>query len=160
MALEILAITTAIIFFLLGIAGTIVPMLPGPPLVWAGMLAYGFIAGFEGLSVTFFLLQGILVLATVGVDYLTTALGTRYFGGSRLAFWGATLGLILGLILFNLPGLLIGTFTGAIAGELLHENNLRQAVSAGVGAVVGFLGGIPFKIFLEIIMIIWFFLTI
>jgi len=157
---DILAIIVAVILFLLGILGTIVPLLPGAPMIWTGMLIYGLIAGFEGLPFSFFLMQGILALAVMGVDYLMTFLGTHFFGGSRAAFWGAALGLFLGLIFFNVPGLLIGTFVGAIAGELMIKNDFQQAAYSGIGALVGFLGGIPFKLFLEVIMITWFVLAI
>jgi len=156
----ITGLLVAIIFFILGLVGTIIPMLPSAPLIWVGMLAYGLIAGFEDLSLAFFLWQGLLVLLVLLVDYITTALGTHYFGGTRAGFWGAVLGLLVGVIFFNLPGLLLGTFLGAVAGELIASPDIKKALISGIGAVIGFLGGIPFKLLLEIIMIAWFFIVI
>ena len=157
---EITALIIAAIFFLLGIAGTIAPMLPGPPLVWLGMLIYGFITGFQELDWVFFLLQAGLVGVIMGIDYLTTIWGTRYSGGSRAAFWGATLGFLIGVIFFSLPGLLLGPFLGALLGELMVQGQFKQAVRSGLGAVIGLLGGIPVKIFLEIVMILWFIIAV
>ncbi len=158
--LTITGLIVALIFFLLGILGTIIPMLPGAPLIWTGMLLYGLITGFDNLTPPFFLFQALLALAVLLVDHLTTLWGTRRFGGSRAGFWGAVLGLLLGALLFNLAGLLPGTFLGAVLGELTTGKGIKQAFLSGTGAVLGFLGGLPFKLLLEIIMIAWFFLSI
>lgn len=156
MPAHIIGLIIASLFFIVGIAGTVIPLLPGPVLIWAGMLLYGLITGFENLSVPFFIVQGLAVLLIAGIDYLTTALGTRYFGGSRAAFWGAALGLVAGIMIFNLPGLLIGPFAGAVTAELFATRNFKRSLVSGIGAVLGFLVGIPVKIFIEIVMIAWF----
>jgi hypothetical protein len=80
---EAIALSAAGILFLSGLVGTILPVLPGPALIWAGMLVYGLIAGFENLGPGFLVIQALLVLCIFGLDYLFSALGTRYFGGSN-----------------------------------------------------------------------------
>ncbi len=154
--MDILAVVVAVACFLLGLAGTLLPVIPGAPLIWAGMLFYGLITDFQGLPIRFFAGQGLIVAAVMGIDYLATALGSRYSGGSKAAPVGAALGLVAGVILFNLPGLLIGPFAGAFLAELFFGRHPEQAWRSGLGAVIGFLGGIPLKLFLELIMLAWF----
>ncbi len=154
-AIEILALIVAIIFFLVGLAGTLIPVMPGAPVIWFGMLLYGLIAGFDNLGVYFYVVQALLALTVMGVDYLFTALGSRYFGGSKAAFWGAALGLLIGLLFFPL-GLFIGPFLGAMLAELFIKSKARQAIRSGFGAALGFLGALPIKLGIEVIMITWF----
>lgn len=157
---QTLAIVVAALFMLGGLAGTILPALPGVPLIWLGMLLYGLLTGFEQITATFLILQALLTASVMGIDYLATAIGSKYFGGSKAAIWGAIAGSILGLIFLSLPGLLIGPFIGAAAAEMLFTRKPRQALRAGLGATIGTLGGIPIKLAIEVAMIIWFIIQI
>lgn len=157
--MEIAALVVACLFFLAGIIGSIAPVLPGAPLIWLGMLIYGFIAGFAELNTTFFILQGCLALAVMGIDYLATALGSRYFGASKAAVAGAVLGLFVGVFSFPI-GLLVGPFLGAVLLELIFNRNAAMALRSGLGAVIGFWGGAAFKLTLEGGMIAWFFVRV
>ncbi len=155
--MEIAAYIAASILFAAGIVGTFAPVLPGAPLIWAGMLVFGLMTGFEKLDWLFFLLQGLLAVAVMGIDYLATALGSRYFGASKAAVFGAVVGLFAGL--FFLPlGLLIGPFAGAVLFELIFTRDSKTALRSGLGAVIGFWSGAVFKIILEVGMISWFFI--
>ncbi len=156
---HIIGLVVASIIFLVGLAGTILPVMPGAPLIWLGMLIYGFIAGFEALGVVFFIVQGLLALAVMGVDYLFTAMGSHYFGGSKAALWGAAGGLLVGLFFFPF-GLLIGPFLGAALADLLFRKKADQALRSGVGASLGFFSALPIKLTLEVIMIVWFLVRI
>lgn len=154
-----LAYIIAALFFLAGIVGTFAPVLPGAPLIWLGMLLFGLLTGFKNLSWSFFLLQGILAVAIMGVDYLATALGSRYFGASKAAVFGALAGLVTGF--FFLPiGLLVGPFLGAVLFEYLARRQFDIAIRSGLGAVIGFWSGALFKLVLELGMIIWFLITV
>lgn len=153
--IDIIAIIVASIFFLTGLVGTLLPVMPGAPVIWLGMLVYGFIAGFENLGNYFFLLQALLALSVMGVDYLFTALGSRYFGGSKAALWGAAGGLLVGLFFFPV-GLLLGPFIGAAMADILFRRNADQAVRSGIGASLGFWSALPIKLALEAVMITWF----
>ncbi len=157
--IEVLALVVASLFFLVGLVGSIVPVLPGAPLIWAGMLIYAFIVGFEDFNWLFFSIQGVLALLVMGVDYMTSALGSRYFGGTKAATWGSMLGLFIGIFFFPI-GLLIGPFLGAMLLELIFTRKFDQALRSGLGATIGFLGGLPVKLIIEIFMIIWFFIRI
>ncbi len=131
------------------------PILPGAPIIWLGMLLYGLIAGFTNLEVSFYIAQGLLAITVMGLDYLFAAMGSRAFGGSRAAFWGAAAGLLIGLFFFPI-GLFLGPFLGAITAELLFKSKVKQAVRSGFGASFGFWGALPFKLTLEVIMLAWF----
>jgi len=91
----------------------------------------------------------------MAVDYIFTAMGSRYFGGSKAAFWGAAAGLLIGLFFFPI-GLLIGPFLGAVLADLLFRQRTDLAVKSGIGASLGFLSALPIKLTLEAIMIAWF----
>lgn len=147
------------LFFAAGIVGTFAPVLPGSPLIWLGMLIFGFMTGFEKLNWVFFLLQGLLAAAVMGVDYLATALGSRYFGASKAAVFGALLGLVVGLFFFPI-GLLVGPFAGAVLLELIFTRESNTALRSGLGAVIGFWSGIILKLILETGMIVWFFIEV
>jgi uncharacterized protein YqgC (DUF456 family) len=155
----IAAFVIASLFFAVGIVGTFAPVLPGAPLIWLGMLIFGIMTGFEKLGWLFYLLQGLLAVAVLGVDYLATALGSRYFGASKAAALGALLGLVVGLFFFPI-GLLVGPFAGAVLFELILTRQPENALRSGLGAVIGFWSGAVIKLILEIGMIVWFFIEV
>ena len=157
---QVLAIVVAALFMLGGLVGTILPVLPGVPLIWLGMLLYGLITGFEQITAIFLILQALLAAFVMGIDYLAAVFGSRYFGGSKAASWRAISGSILGLIFLSLPGLLAGPFIGAALAELLFTKQPQQALRAGLGATIGSLGGIPIKLAIELAMIAWFVIQI
>ena len=130
----------AAVFVVVGIAGTVLPALPGPPLVFLGLLAAAWADGFAKVGpVTLFVL-GLLTALTLAVDLGATALGARKFGAGKAAIAGAALGALAGLF-FGLPGLLLGPFLGAVLGELLTTKDLIQAQRAGFGAWAGLILG-------------------
>ncbi len=151
------ALIPTLILFVLGIVGTLVPLLPGAALIWVGMLLYGFLTGFAGLGFTFYLLQGLAVILFWGIDYIATAMGTRYSGGSRWAIWGAALGLLFGLVTMGPAGIIFGPFIGALAGEMINGAPAEKALRSSLGALVGLLGGLVIKLSIAAVMIYWFF---
>jgi uncharacterized protein YqgC (DUF456 family) len=154
-----LALVLTVLLFLLGLAGIILPILPGVILIYAGMLLYGLMTGFAALDVNFYLLQGMALLLTFFIDYLATSAGTRRYGGSRRAAWGAAVGVLFGLFLGPF-GIIIGPFLGAVLAELTGGKQLEQAVRAGVGTLIGFVGGTALKFVIAALMIVWFFISI
>ena len=147
----------AVILFILGILGTFMPALPGSPLIWLGMLLYGFFTEFQGFSLTFYLGQAVAVLATMIVDYTATAYGTKKYGGSPAAVWGGILGVIIGPFVLGPLGFVIGPFLGAFALEVLTGRQTEKAFQAAFGTLVGLLGGTILKLTIAAVMIIWFF---
>lgn len=152
---SIIALITAFLLFLIGLVGTLLPVMPGAPVIWLGMLIYGLITGFEAFGWVFLTIQAVIALTVVGVDYLFSAMGSHYFGGSRAALLGAAGGLLVGIFFFPI-GLLIGPFIGAALADLIARKNSSQAIKSGLGASIGFWTALPLKLILEIIMITWF----
>jgi len=141
-------------FFLAGLAGSIIPGMPGPPLVFAGVLIYGLLTGFAALGWPALLtLAGLAALSQV-LDYLASAYGAKKFGGSRWGIWGSIIGGVLGLLLFSLPGLIIGLFAGAFLLELWPGRKGGLAsLKVGGGSLLGFLGGTLLKLVFSLAMI-------
>lgn len=152
-----IALVLAVILFAAGLIGTVLPVLPGPILVYLGMLLYGFMTDFATLDAYFFTLQALAMVAIFAVDYVASAVGTRMFGGSKRAAIGAIVGTVLGLIFLGPIGIILGPFAGAILVEVMRGAHARDAIRAGIGTVVGTLGGTLVKLAAEVVMIVYFF---
>lgn len=137
---------------LAGLAGTILPALPGVPLVFAGLLLGAWLTDFTTMGwATIGIFAFLTVLAQL-VDFLAGAYGARYAGAGVRAFWGATIGAIVG-IFFGIPGILLGPFLGAVIGELSGGNDWRSSGKAGLGAWLGLVFAIAFKLSISFLMI-------
>ena len=128
-----------------GIAGTVVPMLPGVPLVFAGMLLAAWADHFQHVGAVTLTFLGVLCALALLIDFVASMLGARRVGASSRALWGASLGTLTGLF-FGLPGLLLGPFVGAALGELSAGRELSHATRVGVGTWLGLLFGTLAKI--------------
>ena len=147
----------AVLLVLVGIAGTILPALPGLPLVFAGMLLAAWAGDFQQVGVPMLVALGLLTVFSLAVDFWATALGAKRVGASRLAIVGAMVGTVAGLF-FGPIGLLLGPFGGAIAGELIHRRSLQkqdlgQAAKIGFGTWFGILFGTVLKLALAFTML-------
>jgi uncharacterized protein YqgC (DUF456 family) len=158
--LKTAALIIAIIMFIIGIAGTILPALPGVVLIFGGMLIYGFMTDFANLSLWFFVMQLLVMAVIFVVDFIASAVSTSKYGGSKQAAFGAVVGTIFGIIVFGPLGIILGPFAGSIAAEILLGKEIKQAVRVGFGSLVGVLGGTIFKLAAEIVMIVYFFMSI
>lgn len=137
---------------LVGLAGTIVPALPGTSLVLIGLILAAWADGFEKVGwFPLVVIAGLTVLSMV-VDFLATSLGAKRAGASWLAVAGAAVGTIIGLF-FSLPGLILGPFVGAVLGEYLARRNRDQAIKAGIGTWLGLLLGTVGSLVLVFLML-------
>lgn len=137
---------------LAGVAGTVLPALPGVPLVFGGLLLAAGIDGFDRVSGATVLVLGLLTLLSFGLDFAATALGARRAGASPLAIAGSLVGAVAGVFL-GLPGIVLGPFVGAVAGELLAQGGLDRAARVGVATWVGLLVGTAAKVALVFTML-------
>ncbi len=158
--MKTLALVIAIIMFLIGLIGTILPALPGVLLIFGGMLVYGFMTGFASLSIWFFVMQLLVMAVIFIVDFIASVVSTKKYGGSKQAAFGAAVGTILGVIILGPLGIIIGPFAGSVAAEVLLGKEIKQAVKVGFGSLVGVMGGTLFKLAAEALMIIYFFMSI
>jgi uncharacterized protein YqgC (DUF456 family) len=135
-----------------GLAGLVLPALPGAPLLFAGILLAAWIEGFAYLGVWSLSAIGALAVLAIAVDFIAGALGAQRYGASGRAVLGATIGAVVGLA-FGLVGVLIGPFVGAVLGELTVRRDLGAAGLAGFGATVGLVLGTAAKLALGLAMI-------
>ena len=142
----------AALLIVAGIAGTVLPALPGIPLVFAGLVVGAWADDFERVGWVTLSVLGLLALASLAIDFAATAMGAKRVGATRKAIVGAALGTLAGLF-FGIPGLIVGPFMGAVAGEVLSHGEWRRATSAGVGTWVGLLFGTLAKIALAFTML-------
>lgn len=155
-----IGVFVAAVLILLGLAGTVLPLLPGAPLIVLGMVAYGYFNGFAQFTTLFWVGQIILLIIIFIVDYVAGAVGTQKFGGSKGALWGSIVGALVGLFTMGPLGIILGPFIGAVLGELIAGGNLSQSVKVGFGSIVGFVGGTVVKLMVEIVMIVWFLIVV
>lgn len=142
----------AIGLVLVGVAGTVLPGLPGAILVLAGLVLAAWIDGFGRVGLGTLAALAALTAATYALDVAATAVGARRLGTSWWGVLGALLGTLGGLF-FGLPGLLIGPFLGAFAAELISRRDVRQAGRAGLGAWLGLLLGTAGRLALVLAML-------
>jgi uncharacterized protein YqgC (DUF456 family) len=140
------------LLILVGIAGTVLPALPGLPLVFAGMLLAAWAGNFQEVGWIPLLVLGLLTLLSLGIDFLATSLGAKRVGASKLAVAGAVLGTFAGLF-FGPVGLFAGPFVGALGGELIHGREVRKATKVGFGTWLGIVFGIVLKLGLAFAMV-------
>jgi hypothetical protein len=135
-----------------GLAGLLLPIIPGAPLLFLGLLCGAWADDFRHVGFwTLLILAGMAAL-TYLVEFGASALGVRKFGGSGRAMAGAVLGGIVGIV-GGIPGILLGPFVGAVLGELSLQRSLDQASRAGFGTVVGLALGVAGKLAIGIAMI-------
>ena len=152
-------IGTGIVFILLGIAGGIIPVLPGPPLSYVGLLFLHFTERYHFTS-NFLVIWAVITIAVYALDYVIPIWGTKKFGGSKRGVWGSIIGLVLGLFFFPPFGIIIGPFAGAVIAELSGGKNQKAAIRAGFGSFVGFLLGTLMKLIASGMMAWYFFAEI
>jgi len=135
---------------LAGIAGAILPILPGPVISFLGILSIYFTTN-SPFSDRFMMIWVLLTIAVTALDQVVPILGTKKMGGTRLGVRGSIVGLIVGIFLFPPVGLIVGPFLGALIGELIGGKDMNQAIKAGTGSFLGFLSGTILKIVFSII---------
>jgi uncharacterized protein len=147
-----LILTLAGILVGVGLIGVVFPAVPGTILIFAGLLLAAWADGFARVGVFTIVVLGLLTVATYFVDVAMMALGMKRLGTTRRAAAGAAIGTLAGLF-FGLPGLIIGPFAGAVAGELTAQRDWRRAGRAGIAAWIGFVVGTVVKIGLAFAMV-------
>lgn len=152
MSLDVLWMVLAVVLVCVGIAGSVLPALPGVPLVFTGLLLAAWAGDFQQVSWITLVVLGLLTAFSFVIDLAATALGAQRVGATKLAVVGAALGTLGGLFL-GLPGLILGPFVGAVAGELISHGRVQQATRAGVATWVGLLFGTLAKLALVFTML-------
>jgi uncharacterized protein YqgC (DUF456 family) len=145
-----------IVLILAGIAGCILPVIPGPPLSWAGLLLLHW-TRFAQFSAAFLIVMACLAIAVTVLDYIIPVWGTKKFGGSKAGMWGATIGIFAGIFFFPPVGIIVGPFIGAVLGEIIAGKESGPALKAGLGSFIGFLLSTGLKLGVSLTMAYYFF---
>ncbi|HEU4620270.1 MAG TPA: DUF456 domain-containing protein [Gammaproteobacteria bacterium] len=142
----------AIVLSIAGLLGLVLPALPGPALLFAGLLAAAWAEHFAYVgTITLVVLAVLAILAHV-LDFVAGSIGAKRYGASGRAVFGAAIGAIVGMF-FGVFGLLLGPFIGAMLGELSARSDLASASRAGIGATIGMIVGTAAKLALGITMV-------
>jgi uncharacterized protein YqgC (DUF456 family) len=171
--MDIFLIVLGAICLLLGLIGCVVPVLPGVPLSYVGLLLLHWTERVQ-FSWQFLVIWAVITIVIQVLDFVIPAWGTKKFGGSKWGAWGTTIGLLVGLFMGPL-GIVAGPFVGAVVGELLYFNrhpqnnatssdttptipqsNFNRALRAGFGSFLGFLTGTLLKCICCGVMIAYF----
>lgn len=148
--MDILWIVLGIIFMLAGLAGCVLPFLPGPPLCFIAILLQQ-LKETPPFATKFLIMWSIITVVVTLLDYIIPLYGTKKFGGSTYGMWGCTLGLIVGIFI-GPWGIIIGPFICAFIGEIMANANSSQALRAAFGSFVGFLFGTLLKLVVCFVM--------
>jgi uncharacterized protein YqgC (DUF456 family) len=150
--MEILLYALGAAAILVGIAGVILPAIPGSALLAVGALLVGWADGFTRVSGWTVGACAVISLAIWVVDFAAGVLGAKAFGATKWAVIGSAVGLVVGLFL-GLPGIILGPAVGALAFEYARDPNFERALKAGVGAFVGFVLGSAVKVALSFVLV-------
>lgn len=142
--MEWLWIVLGFVLIILGILGSLLPVLPGPPIAWFGLLIQN-LRDPNPFSTQFLVIWAGIVVVTIVLDYVIPIYGTKKFGGTKYGAWGCTLGFLLAFWLGPL-GVIIGPFIGAFAGEMIGGQETHKSLKAAFGSFIGFLVGSFLKI--------------
>ena len=142
--MEIFLIILAGLCLLVGLLGSVLPILPGAPLSYVGILLLHFTERAE-FTTKFLVFWLVIVVLIQVLDYIIPAWGTKKFGGSKKGIWGSMIGVVVGLF-FGPWGVVLGPFFGAVLGELIDGKQTAAAIRAGFGSFLGFLVGTLSKI--------------
>ena len=144
--MDILLAILSGILIVFGLVGSIVPVLPGPPLSWVGILIIH-LTKYENFSTTFLWVTAVIMVVITILDYYVPIWGTKKFGGTRKGVIGSTLGLLVGLFVFPPFGIIIGPFVGAFIGEMMaNRDDTRKALKSATGSFLGFVLGTGMKL--------------
>ena len=149
---EILGLSLALLLMTVGLIGSVLPGLPGTPVVLLVAIGHRLYFGQASASTLVLIVLGGLTAVSLVCDYLATILGAKKFGATWSGAVGAVVGGLIGLF-FSLPGMILGPFLGATLLEMLGDKKFKEALKAGAGAVVGLLLGIIGKFAICVIMI-------
>jgi uncharacterized protein YqgC (DUF456 family) len=153
--LDYFLLVFGIIFMIIGLLGCILPIIPGPPFSFIGLLLLQF-TRFGDFTFSFLAIMGFVALAVTIIDYIVPVWGTKKFGGSKAGIWGATIGLVLGIFFLPPIGIILGPLAGAIIAESIKGKEFNKSFIAGLGSLFGFLMGVAFKLIASFVMTYYF----
>ncbi|MDT7829406.1 DUF456 domain-containing protein [Pricia sp. S334] len=152
--MDIALLIIGFILMLVGILGSFLPVLPGPPISWVGLLLLHLTAGVPQ-NWTFLGITAAVAVIVLALDYIIPAMGTKKYGGSRAGMIGTTIGLVVSLLfpVLGIFGIIIWPFLGALVGELINKADQKTALKAAFGSFMGFLAGTFLKFVVSVVFL-------
>ncbi|HVN78830.1 MAG TPA: DUF456 domain-containing protein [Terriglobia bacterium] len=142
-----------LLIMVVGLVGTVMPVIPGILLIYAGYLLYGFATGWQAYGLAAIVWWSVVTALILLLDFYAGAIGAKRYGASRSGTWGSLIVGLIGTLAAGFPGLILGPFVGAALGELVRGRSYREALRSGWGTFMGFLFGSVVKIALGVVMI-------
>ena len=157
--MNVTLIILASVFVLLGLVGSVVPAIPGPPLSWVGLLLFHF-SSLGQYDITFLVVTAVVAAVITVMDFVLPSLSTKKRGGSKAGIWGCNIGLVVSIMGApfgpqGLLGIIFWPFVGALIGELIAGKKDKEVLRAAWGAFLGFLTGTLLKFFYCLFVIIF-----
>lgn len=143
--MEIAGYSLAALLIVAGLAGTMLPIIPGLPLMFGGLLLAAWLDNFNHLGAISLIIMALLTALGLVIDFFAGLLGAKASGASSQALWGAFIGSIVGMF-FGLAGVLLGPLVGAVIGEFIARKDAFQAGKVGIGTFIGFIVGAVAKV--------------
>ncbi|MEW4371603.1 DUF456 domain-containing protein [Paenibacillus kandeliae] len=154
--MEIIGWVLVIALFIIGMLGTIYPILPSVVAIYFAFFVYGWFFTFAEFGPWFWIIETVIVVVLLVADYLVGAYGTKKFGGSRLAVILSVIGMVIGPFVIPAFGLILGPLIGAVSAELIQGRDWKNALRVGWGTVLGLFASAVVKIILQLAMIgVW-----
>lgn len=150
----------AVLLMFGGLISTILPVIPGLPIMVLIYFIYGIFTHWASFTLESAIIFLLLTIFAHAFDYFATVMGAKKFGASREGIIGAMIGMILGLLFFNIIGIIIGPFIGAMIGELLIGRNSSDAIKSGWGTLVGLLASTAVKFAIGLFYFVYFIIKI
>lgn len=150
--MDVLLYTLGALSLALGVAGVVLPALPGSPLIAGGALLIAWAGHFQRVGWGAVIAVALISIVIFAVDYVASLLGAKAFGASKWAIVGGAVGLVVGMFL-GLPGLIFGPAIGAVAFEYAKNPDFERAAKAGLGVLIGFVVGGAVKVALAFVAV-------
>jgi hypothetical protein len=152
----IVLVIIGFILIIIGLIGCVVPGVPGPPFSFLALVLLSAAKRWEPFSLNFLIIMALITIVVTVLDYVVPAAGAKKFGASKFGFWGAIIGMLVGIIFFPPLGIIIGAFLGAIVGEMIVGKQTHDAIKAGWGVFVGVVFGMLLKLVASGVMTFYF----
>ena len=133
------------ILIVAGFIASILPNLPGIPVMFGGMLLAAWVGHFQKIPVWVIIFLAVIATLSIVFDFVAGSVGAKRYGASKAAVWGAFIGTIVGLF-FGIPGIILGPFVGAVIGQLASGSRVDHAARVGVGTWIGLVIGTAIKL--------------
>lgn len=153
MAEHVLILFLTAALMIVGLAGSVLPVIPGSPLILLGAVVYSWYTGFALVTWATLLWLAGLTLLSYFLEFFASAWGVKRYGGSRWAMFGAVLGGVIGTFTAGIAGLVVGPFLGAFLLEILHTGSAGKSWRSAAGTLIGLLFGALGKLVIAVVMI-------